>query len=98
VVRPDLDHRATITTILGTIEAHVALAADATIAEVTLAGDFIADAAAIAQVERELRGCPVQRMDVGGIVAAVFAQPSSFILGVGPISTVTDVVMKACLT
>ena len=97
VVRADLDHRATIATVLGTIEAHVALAADGTIADVALAGDFIADAAAIAGVERELRGCPVQRMDVGGIVAAAFAQPGSFILGIGPISTVTDVVMKACL-
>jgi lipoate-protein ligase A len=97
VVRAELDHRATIPTMLGTLEAHVALAADGTIDDVTLAGDFIADAAAIAALERELRGCPVQRMAVGGITAAAFAKPGSFILGVGPISTVTDVVMKACL-
>jgi lipoate-protein ligase A len=97
VVRADLDHRAALPTLLGTIEAHVALAPDGTIADVMLAGDFIADAQAVACVERELRGCPVQRMAVGGIVAAVFAQPGSFILGIGPISTLTDVVMRACV-
>ena len=95
VVRAPLDHRAAIPTILGSIEAHAAVADDA-ITEVTLAGDFIADATAVASLEQALRGCPVQRMAVGGIAAAAFAKPGSFILGVGPISTITDVVMKAC--
>lgn len=61
--RPDPrhTHHATTATALGVLEAHVALAPDATIADVRLAGDLLASTTAIRTLEDACRGVPLAR-------------------------------------
>jgi hypothetical protein len=93
--RPELERRATAATMLGALDVHLGLAADGRIADAMLAGDFIAPAAAVDDVERGLRGCRPQRGAIEAVVARAFAGPERFILGVGPLSAVTDAVLRA---
>ena len=92
-----LDRHASVATQLGVLEAHVALAGGR-IEEALLAGDFIANSPAIERLERALRGCAAEPAAVEAMVAAVFAAPENFILGVGPVRTVAETIAKALAT
>ena len=85
-LRPGLDRHAVAWGQLGVIEVHLAVDGDA-IADVLLCGDFIADSPAIDQLELRLRGCALTRAAIGSVVDAVYAEPRSFLLGVGPLQT-----------
>src|SRR5262245_28004419 len=93
--RPDLDRHGVTATMLGRLEAHCALAADGTLAEVMLAGDFLAPSPTIDRLEGALRGC---RPDVEALeesIDGVVRPPDDFILGVGPLRTVAETIARA---
>jgi len=95
VPRPDLDRHGTSTTMLGRLEAHCALAADGTLAEVVLAGDLLAPSATIARLERALRGCPPVAARLQEVIDVVVRPPHDFILGIGPLGTVAETIVRA---
>ena len=68
------------------------------IADLALAGDFIANSPAIEQLERELRGCRAERRMLDDVVTRVFARPENFILGVGPLETIAATIMRGVPT
>ena len=92
-----LDRHASVATQLGVLEAHLALAGGR-IEDAMLAGDFIANSPAIERLERTLRGCSAEPAAVEAAVAAVFAEPGNFILGVGPVGTVAETIARAIAT
>jgi len=92
-VRADLDRRVSVAGQLGVLDVHFAVDGGR-IRDVCLAGDFIANAPAIERLERELRGCRAERDAIAAVVDAVFAAPGSFILGVGPASTITETLVR----
>jgi lipoate-protein ligase A len=93
--RPGLDHRATVPTQLGVLEALVALGPRREIGDVVLAGDFIARSSAVESLEEHLRSRPLERASIAPAVEAAFAAPEDFILGIGKVSTITDVLLQA---
>jgi len=94
VPRPDLDRHGWSPTMLGTLDVHLATAGGV-LREVMLSGDVIAPAPTIASLEAGLRGCPAARDAVQAVVGRVFAAPDAFVLGIGPVTTITDTVMRA---
>src|SRR5206468_2959773 len=95
--RPELDRQARTRTQLGCLEAHFMLDG-VRIADLALAGDFIANSPAIEQLERELRGCRAERRMLDDVVTRVFARPEDFILGVGPLETIAATIMRGVPT
>src|SRR5262249_22736497 len=77
-LRPDLDRHGVTATMLGRLEAHCAMAADGTLAEVMLAGDFLAPSPTIDRLERALRGCRPDVAALEEIVAGVVRPPEDF--------------------
>jgi hypothetical protein len=92
--RAGLDRHASVATPLGVLEVRLGVAGGR-IADLVLAGDFIANSPGIERLERELRGCPAEASAVERTVAAVFAAPENFILGVGPVRTVAEAIARA---
>ncbi len=93
--RPDLDRQARTSIMVGTLEAHAALAPDGRLAAVELAGDLIADSPAVAWLETELMGVRAAAADVQRVVEAAFGGPVHFALGVGGLRTITDTILRA---
>jgi lipoate-protein ligase A len=83
--RPDLDRRSVRGIQLGVLEVHAARAGDR-LAAVMLAGDFIANSAAVERLERALIGVPCEWGAVSAQVFAEFGRPESFLLGVGDLA------------
>jgi lipoate-protein ligase A len=92
--RAALDRRGTTPTMLGVLEAHVGMAADGTIAELMLAGDILAPSGTVARLEQAVRGCPPERNRLAAVIADVVRPPHDFILGVGPLDTVADTIVR----
>jgi lipoate-protein ligase A len=93
--RPELDRHARAAIMVGTLEAHAALAPDGRLAAVELAGDLIADSPGVARLEAELAGVRAAAAEVHRIVEAAFCGPVHFALGVGPLRTITDTIVRA---
>ena len=93
--RDDLDRRASAATMLGVLEVHLAVGADARIRDACISGDLIAADETIPALEQALRGCRPDRAAVAAAVARVLAEPHQFLLGVGPADTLVDTVMQA---
>jgi lipoate-protein ligase A len=93
-LRPELDRHGIAWGQLGVVEVHLAMRASA-IADVLLAGDFIADSASIAQLEQRLRGCPLDAVPLAAAVDAVYADPHAFLLGIGAPRTIVDTILSA---
>jgi hypothetical protein len=92
--RPGLGRHAVEWDQLGVVEVHLALR-DGVIDDLLLAGDFIADSPSIARLEQRLRGCRLDRAAIGRIVDEVYADRHSFLLGVGPLRTLADMIARA---
>lgn len=92
--RPELDRRAIAWGQLGVLEVYLAVRG-ATIDDVLLAGDFIADAPSVGRLEERLRGCALAPAAITAVVDAVYADPRSFLLGLGPPQTLVDTIMRA---
>jgi lipoate-protein ligase A len=80
---------------LGSIEARIALKSDGMIEAATLSGDFIANAPAIAQLESELRGNPLDLASVSRVVTRTFSHDGNFILGAGELSNIVRLIAAA---
>jgi len=93
-LRPGLDRHAVEWGQLGVFEVYLAAPAG-TIDDLLFAGDFLADSPSIARLEARLRGCRRDRAAVAAVVDAVYADPRSFLLGVGPLQTVVDTIVRA---
>ena len=91
--RPELRRQARTRTQLGCLETHFALDG-ARIADIALAGDFIANSPAIERLEQELCGCRAERRAIDDVVTRAFARPENFILGVGPLETIAETIMR----
>jgi hypothetical protein len=92
--RPELDCRGVTATMLGRLEAHCALASDGTLAEVMLAGDFLAPSPTIERLQGALRGCRPTVEDLEAVVERVVRPPDDFILGIGPLRTVAETIVR----
>lgn len=92
--RADLDRRGTTPTMLGVLEAHVGVAGDGTIGELMLAGDILAPSGTVARLEQAVRGCPPERGRLLAIIGEVVRAPHDFILGVGPLDTIADTIVR----
>jgi hypothetical protein len=92
--RPDLDRHGTVPTMLGLIESHARLAPDGTLDEVMLAGDLLAPSGTITRVESALRGCPAVRERLAAVIADVVRPPDDFVLGVGPLDTIAETIVR----
>ncbi len=81
---------------LGAIEAAVALKADRTIEAARLNGDFIANSPAIAELESELRGRPLDLASVSHAVAKTFGdnENGNFFLGAGELSNLVRLIAE----
>jgi lipoate-protein ligase A len=93
--RPELGRHGVSWGQLGVFEAYLKSDDEGRIGDVMLAGDFIADSPAVAELETRLRGCLFQGESVAKVVDMVFANPRHFLLGVGSLETVTATIMGA---
>ncbi len=78
----------------GLLEIHFALEQGRFVKDARLSGDFIADSPGIAELEYRLRLCPAERGALARVVEEVFADPMHYLLGVGPLRTVADTIVK----
>jgi hypothetical protein len=74
--------------------------ADATVEEnrlrhVAIYGDFIANSPAIRELQNSLEGVPATFETVNPIVNNLFARPGNFLIGVRPLSLITEVILEA---
>ena len=78
----------------GLLEVHFALEQGRFLKDACVSGDFIADSPGIAELEYRLRLCPAERGAIARVVDGVFADPLHYLLGVGPLRTVADTIVK----
>ncbi len=91
-VRQSMTLKNRIASQLGAIEAAVALSADKTIEAVRLSGDFIANSPAIAELEIELRGRPLDLPSISQAVTKTFGHNENFLLGAGELSNLVRLI------
>jgi|SRR5271166_3512391 len=89
---PTLKNR--IASQLGVIEAAIAIDADHAIEGVRLSGDFIANSPAIAELESELQGRPLDLVSISQAVTKTFGRNdgSNFFLGAGELSNLVRLI------
>jgi lipoate-protein ligase A len=92
--RAELDHHTSQRMQLGVLETYFSLEPGRVIKEIMLAGDFIANSPAIEQLERGLRLCPADRQAIEAIADKIFSQPENYILGIGPVRSITDTICQ----
>ena len=83
---------------LGVLEAHWRAEANAAIADIVFAGDFIASSPALVELEGRLRGCSCNAEAIGAVVEEVFRRPGSFVLGTGPRTAFAESILAAVET
>jgi lipoate-protein ligase A len=92
---PGLDRHVATWTQLGVFEAFFALRQDRFIRDILFAGDFIANHAAITALERNLRLCPLDWQAVIAVVNSVFEAPANYLLGIGKLRVIADLLARA---
>jgi len=80
---------------LGFAEAHLALDAAGKIERMMMAGDLIANSGGLAEFERELSGKRLDLMSVSAAVAKIYADGANYILGMGDLTNLSRLIMKA---
>jgi HEAT repeat protein len=93
--RSELDRHASASALLGTVESFFSVRPSGEIDDIALTGDFIAASAAIDELEATLRGSPLDRDAINAIVDQVFSKPENFILGIGSLSSIADMILSA---
>jgi hypothetical protein len=93
--RPELDRRARSATMLGTLEAYCALGEDLRLRDVMLAGDLLVPSRTMARLEAALRGLAPRLDVVASAIDDVVRQPGEFVLGVHPLRTVAETIVRA---
>jgi lipoate-protein ligase A len=95
VAGTDFNRSNRMTAQIGQIEARLAVAGDNRIEAMTLAGDFIANSGAIAELEASLKGSPHDLISVSNAVTRVFATPRNYFLGAGELSNLVRLITNA---
>jgi hypothetical protein len=95
VLRPDLDRHDSSWVQLGVLEVYLSLQQAQFIKDIMFVGDFIANSPGIDALERRLRLCPCERRAIEEVASEIFSDPANFILGIGKIRTVADVILRA---
>jgi len=80
---------------LGSIEAHLKTSADGVIEAIELTGDIIANWPGIAEFQSEMIGRRLDLPSVSSAVMKVFGRGDNFILGIGELSNLVKLVMRA---
>ena len=93
--RLDLDEHVSAWAQLGVFEASFSLRQERFIREIQFAGDFIANFAAVDTLERKLRLCPLDWRAVDAVVRDVFADPRNYLLGVGKLGAIADLLARS---
>lgn len=94
-LRSDLPFHATSATQLGMLQVRFALTPEKVLSDIQVNGDLIANPGAIFALEQGLRGCPLGREALWRVVDQIFLQPENYLLGIGPLETVVDTILKA---
>jgi lipoate-protein ligase A len=92
---PELDLHAATWAQLGVFEAFFAVRQERFINEILFAGDFIANSAAVAALERKLRLCPLDWRAINTVVNSVFEGPANYLLGVGKLRVIADLLTRS---
>ncbi len=90
----DCDRHATARVQLGVLEAHFSVRGDC-IDHIVFAGDFIANSGAVAALEDALHGCALEWQAINQRVEAVFAARDHFVLGIGKLRAIPDLLTGA---
>ncbi len=93
--RPDLTHRGVVFVQLGAFEVHFSVEQQRFIKDIMFAGDFLANAASIDRLERQLRLCPAEWRAIDAVASEIYSDPHNYILGIGKLRTVADVIVRA---
>lgn len=93
-LRTDLPFHATATTQLGMVQVRFSLHADQTLAEVQLSGDLLANPAGLAALEAGLCGCRWERAALWQVVDRIFLQPEHYLLGIGPLQRLPEIILQ----
>lgn len=80
---------------LGVVETRIELAPDGAVARFGIFGDFIANSPAIRALASEMTGKRLEFASVSSAVMKIFAQGDNFILGIGDLSNLVNLVMRA---
>jgi hypothetical protein len=89
---PSMTLRNRIASQLGAIEAAVVLTADTKIETARVSGDFIANSPAIAELESQLRGRPLDLASISHAVSKTFGHNDNFLLGAGELSNLVRLI------
>lgn len=92
--RPELEQHVATWAQLGVFEAFFSVQQDRFIKDILFAGDFIANAPAIAALERNLRLCPLEWRAVNAVVDSIFEQPANYLLGIGKLRVIADLLAR----
>ncbi len=80
---PSFNRTARITSQLGSIQAHLEVRSAGTIARAMLSGEFIANSAGVAELERALEDLPLEPGAIESAIADTFVDGRNYILGLG---------------
>jgi len=92
--RPELDRHGAAFVQLGVFEAYFSVEQRRFIKEIMFAGDFLANAASIERLERQLRLCPAEWRAIDAVANEIYSDPHNYILGIGKLRTVADVIVR----
>lgn len=92
--REDLDRHATLWIQLGSFEAYYAVEQDRFLKDILFSGDFLANAASVEQLEHDLRLCPIDWRAVDAVANEIYARPENYILGIGRLRTIADMILR----
>jgi len=93
-VRSDLSCFATTATPLGQLQIRFSVTPENAIGEVQFSGDCIANPAGLSALEYNLQKCPLEKEALWQVIDHTFLQPEHYLLGVGKLETLPDVILK----
>ena len=93
-VRSDLSCFVTTATPLGQLQIRFSVTPENAIVEVQFSGDCIANPAGISALEYNLQKCPLEKESLWKVIDRTFLQPEHYLLGVGTLETLPDVILK----
>ncbi len=96
-LRSDLPYAATRQTPLGELRVRFALTPERTIETVRFSGDFIANPAGMQTLERNLKGCPLEKSALWQVIDQTFLEPEHYLIGAGKLADLPGVMISASL-
>ena len=93
-LRSDLPYAATRQTPLGELRVRFALTPERTIETVRFSGDFIANPAGMQTLERNLKGCPLEKSALWQVIDQTFLEPEHYLIGAGKLADLPGVMIS----